>query len=240
VYAIEAIGLTKSFRGVRAVDGLDLRVETGDVVALLGPNGAGKTSTLMMLLGITEPDAGTIDVLGHRLPQGRSAALARTNFAASYMLLPGEMRVRQFLAVFADLHRAPRAKARELLDMLGVGELWDRPTAQLSSGQRTLVLLAKALVNRPALLVLDEPTASLDPEVADRIRGVLTELHREDRFTLLITSHNMTEIERLCRRVVFMVHGRVVADGSPEDIAARYGHADLEATFVSIAQEARR
>ena len=240
MYAIEAIGLTKSFRGVRAVDGVDLRVDMGDIVALLGPNGAGKTTTLMMLLGITEPDAGSVRLLGHPLPRERSAALATSNFAASYLGVPGDMRVRQYLSVFAGLYGAPRERARELLGMLGVEHLHDRVTTQLSSGQRTLVILARALLNRPRLLILDEPTASLDPEVADRIRRVLMELQREEGFALLITSHNMSEIERLCRRVVFMARGRVVADGSPQEIARRYGHDGLEGTFLSIAEEARR
>jgi ABC-2 type transport system ATP-binding protein len=239
MHAIEAIGLTKSFKGVTAVDGVDLFVDEGDIVALLGPNGAGKTTTLMMLLGITEPDAGTVRLLGYELPAGRTAALEQTNFTASYIALPEEMRVRHFLRVFAEIYGVSKARLDEVVDLLEIGGLMGRLTNQVSSGQRTLIGLAKALLNRPRLLILDEPTASLDPEVASRIRRLLLSLHERDRFTILITSHNMAEIERLCRRVVFIARGRVVADGPPEAIAARYGHEDLESTFLSIAAESR-
>jgi ABC-2 type transport system ATP-binding protein len=239
LYAIEARGLTKSFNGVRAVDGLDLLVEEGEIVALLGPNGAGKTTTLMMLLGMTEPDAGAVSLLGHRLPDGRSFALERANFSASYVSPPGDVRVRHFLWVFAHLYGVPKARAREVLELLRIEDLYDRKTTDLSSGQRTLVGLAKALLNRPRLLVLDEPTASLDPEVGASVRSILMQEQAREGFTILLTSHNMTEVERLCRRVVFLARGRAVADGSPAEIAARYERADLEGTFLSIAQEAR-
>lgn len=240
MYAIEAKGLTKSFRRVPAVDGLDLFIEEGDVVALLGPNGAGKTTTLMMLLGITEPDAGEVRLLGHRLPRGRALALTQTNFTASYIGMPHRIRVREILDVFCGLYGVPRGRIDHVVSLLGIETFLDRSISQLSSGQKTLVGLAKSLVNRPRLLVLDEPTASLDPEVAKRIREVLAEVRADEGFTLLITSHNMAEIERMCRRVVFMAHGKVVADGSPAEVAARYGVEDLEETFLSIAAEVRR
>jgi ABC-2 type transport system ATP-binding protein len=240
LYDIEARGLTKSFRDVRAVDGIDVLVERGDAVALLGPNGAGKTTTLMMLLGIIAPDAGTIVLLGHPLPEGRSKALAALNFTASYVALPYDLRVKQYLWVYADLYGVPRARAAETLELFRIGHLSDRRNTELSSGQRTLVGLAKAMLNRPRLLVLDEPTASLDPEVGHDTRRVLMEEQARNGFTLLMTSHNMSEIERLCRRVIFLAHGRAVADGTPAEISARYGREDLEGTFLSIAEEARR
>jgi ABC-2 type transport system ATP-binding protein len=240
VYAIEARGLTKSFKAVRAVDGLDVLVEESDIVALLGPNGAGKTTTLMMLLGIIAPDAGSIALLGHRLPEGRSRALSSVNFTASYVALPWDLRVKQYLWVYADLYGVPRSRATETLELFRVGHLVDRRTTELSSGQRTLVGLAKAMLNRPRLLVLDEPTASLDPEVGHDARRVLMEEQARGGFTILMTSHNMSEIERLCRRVIFLAGGRAVADGTPAEIAARYGRDDLEGTFLSIAEEARR
>ena len=240
MYAIEARNIVKSFRDVRAVDGLDLLVPAGEIVALLGPNGAGKTTTLMMLLGATQPDAGEIRLLGHRLPEERIEALERTNFSASYVGFPDRVRVREILEVFAGIYGAPRGRVDEVVELFGLAPLLRRYAPQISSGQRTLLGLAKALLNHPRLLVLDEPTASLDPEVATRIREVLLASHREEGFTVLVTSHNMAEIERLCRRVVFLSRGRVVADGPPRDIAERYGAEDLERTFLSIAEEARR
>jgi ABC-2 type transport system ATP-binding protein len=240
VYAIHARGLTKSFDGRRAVDGLDVIVDEGDVVAILGPNGAGKTTTLMMLLGIIRPDAGSVRILGYRLPEHRSLALRRANFAASYVSLPSDLRVKHHLWVFADLYGVPRSRARDVLERFRIGHLFDRPTAHLSSGQRTLIGLAKSLLNRPRLLVLDEPTASLDPVVSRDVRRILSEEQERDGFTILLTSHNMADVERLCRRVIFLAGGRAVADGTPAAIAARYGREDLEGTFLSIAEEARR
>jgi ABC-2 type transport system ATP-binding protein len=240
MYAIEARGLTKRFREVTAVNGLDLAVDEGDVVALLGPNGAGKTTTLMMILGVTDPDAGEVRLLGHPLPEGRQAALARTNFTASYVGLPHRMRAREILEVFCGLYGMPKSRIHDVASLLSIEWLLDRALSQLSSGQKTLVGLAKALLNRPSLLGLDEPTASLDPEVATRIRRVLQQVREEEGFTMLITSHNMAEIERMARRVVFIAHGEVAADGSPSDVAAKYGAEDLEETFLSIAAEVRR
>jgi ABC-2 type transport system ATP-binding protein len=240
LYDIEARGLAKSFRMVRAVDGLDVLVEQGDIVALLGPNGAGKTTTLMMLLGIVAPDAGSVTLLGHRLPEERSRALAHLNFTASYVSLPFDLRVKQYLWVYADIYGVPRSRATETLALFRIEHLADRRPTALSSGQRTLVGLAKAMLSRPRVLVLDEPTASLDPEVGQDTRRVLMEEQARDGFTILMTSHNMSEIERVCRRVIFLARGRAVADGTPAEIAARYGREDLEGTFLSIAEEARR
>jgi len=235
MYAIEARGLVKSFKGVRAVDGVDVLVPAGAVVALLGPNGAGKTTTLMMLLGITRPDEGSISLLGHPLPQERIQAMKQTNFTASYVGMPDRMKVSEVLQVYADIYEAPRPRVGEVVDLMEIHDLVDRYTTQLSSGQRTLLGLAKSFLNRPRLLVLDEPTASLDPDVATRIRGILVRAQEEQDFTLLITSHNMSEIERLCERVIFLAAGRVVADGSPVEITAHYGAEDLEGTFLTIA-----
>jgi len=245
MYAIEARGLKKGFKNkskdtaetwTQAVDGVDLCVEEGDIVALLGPNGAGKTTTLMMLLGVTEPDEGTVSLLGHRLPGGRVAALEQTNFTASYIGLPYKVRVREILDVFRTLYGASRKRTAEVVEMLRLGDFSERFTSQLSSGQRTLVGLAKSLLSEPRLLVLDEPTASLDPEVSERVRHVIREEHARRKFTLLVTSHNMADIERLCRRVVFIAKGRIVADGSPSEIHAKYETTDMEATFLKIAR----
>ncbi|MEX0874847.1 MAG: ABC transporter ATP-binding protein [Actinomycetota bacterium] len=247
--AIDAVGLRKRFKNktkkqteeyTYAVNGIDLKIEEGDVVALLGPNGAGKTTTLMMLLGVTEPDEGKVTLLGHPLPEERTRALEQTNFTAAYVGLPYKVRVREILDVFRTLYGSSQAQVDDLVQRLQIDEFGERYASQLSSGQRTLVGLAKSLMSEPRLLVLDEPTASLDPEVSERVRAVIREEHAKGTFTLLVTSHNMADIERLCRRVVFVVAGGVVADGSPTEIAAKYGAEDMEKTFLSIAEEARR
>ena len=239
MHAIEAHGLIKNFKDVRAVDGVDLVVEHGDIVGLLGPNGAGKTTTIMMLLGITEPDGGSVSLLGHPLKGERPRALAGTNFWASYLGLPSKLRVSEILRVHADLYEAPYARIPDVIERFGIEHLLKRMPSQMSSGQKTLVGLARAMLNSPRLLILDEPTASLDPDIADRIRRILMSMHADERFTMLITSHNMYDIERLCRRVVFIGGGRIVADGSPNELIERYGVVDLEATFLQIAEEVR-
>jgi len=235
--ALRARGLVKAFRGTRAVQGVDLEVAAGERTALLGPNGAGKTTTLMMLLGTITPDSGTVEVLGHRLPKGRSRAMEGVGFAAGYLPLPDRLRVREVLGIFADLCGADgRDHAVDAaLDRFGVGHLRDRMCVELSSGQRTIVGIAKAILHRPSLLVLDEPTASLDPDVALRVRRALAEINADWGTTLLVTSHDMTEVERLCERVVFLQHGRIVADGTPREIAGAHGHESLEDLFLHLA-----
>jgi ABC-2 type transport system ATP-binding protein len=237
---LEARGLVKSFGSVRAVDGIDLTVADGERVAVLGPNGAGKTTTLLMLLGAITPDSGTIDILGHTVPRQRSAAMEKVGFVAGYLPLPDRITVREALELFAGFYGLPRRTAAEAVDAnltrFRLEHLADRPCMELSSGQRTLAGIAKSTLHRPRLLVLDEPTASLDPDVADRVRTGLLELNAEEGTALLVTSHNMPEVERLCERVVFVNAGRIVADGSPADVAAHYGHLDLEGVFLHLAR----
>ena len=231
----------KSFAKVRAVDGVDLTIAAGERVALLGPNGAGKTTTLLMLLGAITPDAGTISLAGHPLPRGRSAAMSEVGFVAGYLPLPDRLRVREALSLFAGFYGMERregdAAVAAGLERFGVPHLADRMCMELSSGQRTLVGIVKAVLHRPSLLVLDEPTASLDPDVAFRVRTGLLDVAANDGTALLVTSHNMLEVERLCDRVVFISAGRVVADGSPAEVAARFGRADLEGVFLHLAEE---
>ena len=235
--ALRARGLVKDFRRGRAVDGVDLTVGPGERVALLGPNGAGKTTTLLMSLGVVRPDAGTVDILGHRLPRDRYRAMARVGFAAGYLPLPSCVSVIEYLRMFGRLYglRRADASAREGLDRFGIGHLARAMGTELSSGQKTLVGIVKATMHRPALLVLDEPTASLDPDVALRVRTGLHDLCAEQGTALLVTSHNMVEVERLCERVVFLSAGRVVADGTPEETARRFGHDGLEGVFLHLA-----
>ena len=230
--------LVKSYGSTLAVNGIDLVMRPGERVALLGPNGAGKTTTLMMLLGVIQPDSGWIEIAGHRLPKGRSEALSEVGFSAGYMPLADRLRVREFLTLFAELYgvtdAGPRIKAG--LERFRVGRLAEQMCTELSSGQRTLVGIVKATLHRPRLLVLDEPTASLDPDVALRVRTGLRDLCREEGTALLITSHNMLEIERLCERVVFLSAGRIIADDSPEKVVARFGRDDLEGVFLHLAE----
>jgi ABC-2 type transport system ATP-binding protein len=240
---LEAKGLEKSFGRVHAVRGVDLTVGAGERVALLGPNGAGKTTTLLMLLGAIAPDAGTVHLGGHDLRRGRSAAMSDIGFVAGYLPLPERLRVREALSVFAGLYGLSRADGDAAVDAglerFRVTHLADQMCMELSSGQRTLVGIVKAMLHRPSLLVLDEPTASLDPDVAQRVRSGLLDIAAQDGTALLVTSHNMVEVELLSERVVFLAAGQVVADGAPAEIADRFGHGDLEGVFLHLAGSVR-
>jgi ABC-2 type transport system ATP-binding protein len=237
--ALLAQGLVKDYRRARAVDHVDLRLAPGERVALLGPNGAGKTTTLLMLLGAVTPDEGSVEVLGHALPKHRARAMSRVGFAAGYLPLPEKLRVREYLRMFADLYGLPDAVAavHRGLERFGIGHLENAMGTEMSSGQKTLVGIVKATLHDPALLVLDEPTASLDPEVAFRVRRGITSLCDDLGTALLVTSHNMVEVERLCERVVFLSAGRVVANGTAEEVATRFGRGDLEEVFLHLAAE---
>jgi ABC-2 type transport system ATP-binding protein len=237
---LEARGLVKQFKDVRAVDGIDLTVSAGERVALLGPNGAGKTTTLLMLLGVITPDAGTVDIGGHRLPRKRSRAMEEVGFVAGYLPLPDRLKVREALSVFAGFYGLAGRAAEDAIDVglerFKVAHLADQYCMELSSGQRTLVGIVKSTLHSPRLLVLDEPTASLDPDVADRVRTGLRDLNADNGTALLVTSHNMIEVERLCERVVFIAGGRIVADGTPGSVAERFGRGDLEEVFLHLAR----
>src|SRR5947199_4219656 len=236
---LEAAGLVKRYRRTTAVAGVSLAVGAGERVALLGPNGAGKTTTLLMLLGVITPDAGVVEIAGHLLPRHRSQAAEHVGFAAGYLPLPERMRVREFLRMFGQLYGMadPTPEVDLGLARFSISHLADNMGNELSSGQRTLVGIVKATLHRPRLLVLDEPTASLDPDVALRVRTGLDRLCAEDGTALLVTSHNMLEVERLCERVVFISNGRIVADGKPAEVAARFGRADLEGVFLHLAED---
>ena len=236
---LRARGLVKQYKRVRAVDGVDVDVAAGERVALLGPNGAGKTTTLMMLLGVITPDEGSVEVCGHHLPHHRSEAMEHVGFAAGYLPLPERLRVREFLHMFGELYGiADPAPQVELgLARFNITKLGAAMGNELSSGQRTLIGIVKATLHRPRLLVLDEPTASLDPDVARRVRTGLERLCAEEGTALLVTSHNMLEVERLCDRVVFVAGGHVVANGAPADVAAHFGRSDLEEVFLHLSEQ---
>lgn len=236
--AIEAIGLTKRFGATLAVDGLDLTLHQGRTLALLGGNGAGKTTTISMLLGLLLPSEGEVRLFGQSLEKQRSELLARVNFSSPYVDLPHRLSVRQNLNVYARLYGVARPKDRiaTLAEELELQPFLDRPVGALSAGQKTRVGLAKALVNRPDLLLLDEPTASLDPDTADWVRGYLERYQAESGAAILLASHNMGEVERLARDVVIMKRGRAVDRGAPEALLARYGRETLEEVFLDIAR----
>lgn len=238
---VRARGLTKRFRERTAVDDLNLTLLPGERVGLLGPNGAGKTTTLLMLLGAVTPDAGTIEMAGHSLPRHRAAALSKVGFVAGYLPLPENLKVREALTIFAGFYgiRRPKPVIDRAIDRFGIAHLADQQSRELSSGQRTLVSIVKSTLHDPVLLVLDEPTASLDPDVAKRVRESLLDIHREQGTTLLVTSHNMREVETLCERVVILAHGRIAADGTPADVAASFDTDDLEAAFLEVASRSR-
>jgi ABC-2 type transport system ATP-binding protein len=236
--AIRVRGLGKRYGALWAVRGLDFEVGEGRVVALLGANGAGKTTTIAMILGLLEPTEGEITVFGEHVPQHRYRVLHRMNFSSPYVDLPGRLTVRQNLEVYARLYgvRDRRSRLRELARDLDLEGLLDRPTNRLSAGQKTRLALAKALVNRPDLLILDEPTASLDPDTADQLRGYLATYARGLGATILMASHNMHEVERLCDEVLLIRGGRLVERGTPEALVRRYGRRNLEEVFLAIAR----
>ncbi|MCZ7527227.1 MAG: ABC transporter ATP-binding protein [Acidimicrobiia bacterium] len=235
--AVEVVDLVKDFGTRRVIDRISFRVPRGQVCALLGPNGAGKTTTIHMLLGLTLPTSGSIRIMGRDVVADRSGALLHTNFTASYVQLPWRLRVRELLRIFCELYEVPdpTAAIEEVAELLGLGDFLDRPGMSLSTGQQTVVLLAKALVNRPRVLFLDEPTASLDPERAVVVRSLLRRVADERGMTVLVTSHNMVEVERLADRILFIAGGRVVADATAQELRARFGAADLEEVYLKVA-----
>ncbi len=236
---LSARGLVKIFDGVAAVDGVSFDLARGEILGLLGPNGAGKTTTIQLLLGLITPTAGSVEVLGLDLARHRRRILERVNFSSTYVALPSNLTVWENLNVYAGLYGVPerRRKVEELLALLEVPEALGRITGALSSGQQTRVHLAKALLNDPEVLFLDEPTASLDPDIAGKVREVLRRIQRERGVSILYTSHNMAEVERMCDRVLFMARGRVVAEGTPEEVLRRARTASLEELFLAIARE---
>ncbi len=242
--AIEVEGLSKHYGttlATLAVDDIGFTVPFGATLGLLGGNGAGKTTTIAMLLGLLIPSAGTIRVLGHDMARDRFAALARMNFSSPYVALPARLTVAENLRVYGHLYGVPRLerRIRELADELDLGTLLGRPAGALSAGQKTRVALAKSLINRPSVLLLDEPTASLDPDTGDTVRSWLERYRAESGCTILLASHNMAEVERLCGHVLILKQGRVVAEGAPDALLARFGRADLEEVFLDIARDRR-
>ncbi|MEI7711701.1 MAG: ABC transporter ATP-binding protein [Rhodospirillales bacterium] len=237
--AIAVTNLTKRYDKVLAVDAISFSAPHGATIGLLGGNGAGKTTTIAMLLGLLVPTQGDIRILGHDMAKNRFAALARMNFSSPYIALPSRLTVEENLRVYGHLYNVERMDRRiaELADELDLGALLDRPAGQLSAGQKTRVALAKSLINNPDVLLLDEPTASLDPDTGDLVRTWLERYRVRSGCTILLASHNMAEVERMCSHVLMMKQGRIVDRGSPDELLTRYGRDDMEEVFLDIARD---
>jgi len=236
--AIEVARLIKVYKTTRAVDGISFAIARGSITGLLGGNGAGKTTTIAMIMGLVLPTAGTVRVLGHPMPEESAHVLGRMNFESPYVDMPMRLTVRQNLNIFARLYAVRNISERiaQLADDLDLNDFLDRANGKLSAGQKTRVALAKALINQPDLLLLDEPTASLDPDTADWVREHLESYRKRNDATILLASHNMLEVERLCDRVIIMKRGRIEDDDSPSAIMARYNRATLEEVFLDVAR----
>ncbi len=231
--------LSKAYGSTLAVDGISFHVGKGEIVGLLGPNGAGKTTTIDMILGVLAADSGTVEVEGLDIARNRSQAIARTNFAAVYTPLPGNLTVYQNLRVFGLLYEVKDLAKRidELLKQFDLEAFRNKKCGVLSSGEQTRVSLAKAMLNEPHLLLLDEPTASLDPSTAREIRDGMREFVRRGTAGVLWTSHNMYEVEEVCDRVLFLSHGKILLEGDPKLLPAQHGKKNLEDLFVAVARE---
>src|ERR1700682_4851737 len=240
--AIEVAHLVKLYKTTRAVDDVSFRIARGSITGLLGGNGAGKTTTIAMIMGLVLPTSGRIQVLGAAMPEQSADVLGRMNFESPYVDMPMRLTVRQTLTIFGRLYAVENLPARiaQLAADLDLGDFLDRANGKLSAGQKTRVALAKALINQPELLLLDEPTASLDPDTADWVRQHLQNYRKTHDATILLASHNMLEVERLCDRVIIMKRGRIEDDDSPDQIMARYNRATLEEEFLDVARGRER
>jgi ABC-2 type transport system ATP-binding protein len=236
---LEARDLTREFDGVKALDAFNLKLHRGQVLGLLGANGAGKTTAMNCMLGLTLPTSGGLFAFGKPLEANRIEILRRANFSSAYTALPANLLVWQNLLVFAKIYRVPKPKERiaELLEMMEITHLHKRVTGQLSAGESTRVNLCKALLNKPELLMLDEPTASLDPDIADKVRKIVLRIQSELNCGILYTSHNMKDIEEVCEHVMFLHKGKVVMEGTPKDLVERSSSATLEDVFIKIARD---
>jgi len=235
---VEVQHLRKEFDGTVAVADVSFTVQRGEIVGVLGANGAGKTTTIQILLGLIKPTSGTVTVFGKDLERHRVEILQRSNFSSAYTGLPSNLKVRENLLIFAMIYgvKDHRQKTEELLKMFEISHLRDKITGHLSSGESTRVNLCKSLLNDPELLMLDEPTASLDPDIADKVRKLLRRIQTERQITMVYTSHNMRDVEEVCDRVLFMHKGRIIAEGTPQQVKDRFNQTSLEDVFISVAR----
>lgn len=235
---VEVRGLRKEFGKTVAIEDLNFDVKCGEILGFLGANGAGKTTTISMLLGLITPTKGTIKIFGEEMRSSRVQILKRMNFASAYQQLPYNLRVWENLYVFAEIYgvRKSKQKIDELLELFDMTHMRNNLTGSLSSGEQTRLTLCKSLLNDPELLLLDEPTASLDPDQADKVRKIIAARQRDTGMTVINTSHNMIDVSELCDRILFMQHGQVVANGTANDILNRFDSKSLEEAFIAIAR----
>jgi ABC-2 type transport system ATP-binding protein len=240
--AIDVAHLVKLYKTTRAVDDISFRIARGSITGLLGGNGAGKTTTIAMIMGLVLPTSGRVEVLGAKIPEQSYDVLGRMNFESPYVDMPMRLTVRQNLSIFGRLYAVKHLRERidQLADDLDLKEFLDRANGKLSAGQKTRVALAKALINEPDLLLLDEPTASLDPDTADWVRQHIETYRRTHNATILLASHNMLEVERLCDRIIILKRGKIEDDDSPDRIMARYNRDTLEEVFLDVARGRER
>ncbi len=231
--------LTKRFGAFTAVEDVSFHVNPGEIVGLLGPNGAGKTTTFHMLLGLITPTSGTVHMFGLDLAVEREAVLQQVNFSSTYLSMPQSLTVEENLWVVGRLYGLPNMRRRvdEIVTRLEMADFRHKVTRKLSSGQMTRLTLAKALLTKPKILFLDEPTASLDPDVAHKTRAILKEERRASGLSILYTSHNMQEMEDMCDRIIFLQRGKIVAEGTSDEILRRFGGRNLEDVFLALARD---
>mgnify|MGYP006134850541 CR=1 FL=1 len=236
--SIEVINLSKSYNSKEAVKNINFKIKENEVIGLLGPNGCGKTTTIAMILGLLKPSKGVVLVNGLNIEQNRITLLHKMNFISPYIELPKKLTVKQNLIVYGKLYSVKdlNVKIEHLAIKLRLENLLNKITGELSSGQKNRVSLAKALINDPSVLLLDEPTASLDPETGDFIRTFLENYRKEKKISVLLASHNMDEVKRLCSSILMMKEGTIIDQGSPEELIIKHGRKNLEEVFLKLAR----
>jgi len=238
---VEVKGLTKVFKTLKAVDNVSFAIYPGEILGLLGPNGAGKTTIIHMLLGLTTPTSGEIKIFGFDLKKWRKRIIQDVNFSSSYVSMPNSLKVKESLRVFARLYKTKDKEARisELLKTFEIEDIKETIVRNISSGQETRLNLAKSLINSPKILFLDEPTASLDPDIADKTRRLLKQIKKDRNISILYTSHNMKEMEEMSDRIIFLHKGRIIAEGKPAEVIQSFRRKNLEEVFLKVAREGR-
>jgi len=236
---IEINNLSKKFNNIVAVKNINFKINKGKIIGLLGPNGCGKSTTIGMMLGLIKPSSGTVIINGQNIENNRTNILEKMNFISPYVELPKKLTVEENLKVYGRLYGIKNLKNKvfDLMEKLNLTEFRTRKTGELSSGQKNRVSLAKALINNPEILLLDEPTASLDPDVGDYIRSFIEDYASNNGATILLASHNMNEVERLCYEVLMMKNGEIIDKGKCSDLVNKHGRKNLEEVFLKIARE---